>query len=150
MIPTPIAGFQRTVSHDSTNPCLTCGACCAYFRVSFYWAEADDAKLGGVPVAMTERVGVSRLAMRGTTASQPRCVALTGAVGQCVSCTIHPSRSSTCREFEASWQNGKANADCDKARAAYGLPPLVPPAPDSDDDTPRPLTPVKPKRKRAA
>ncbi|OZZ73507.1 zinc/iron-chelating domain-containing protein, partial [Klebsiella pneumoniae] len=22
------------------NPCMTCGACCAYFRVSFYWAEA--------------------------------------------------------------------------------------------------------------
>ncbi|EAX0008081.1 YkgJ family cysteine cluster protein, partial [Salmonella enterica] len=21
------------------NPCMTCGACCAYFRVSFYWAE---------------------------------------------------------------------------------------------------------------
>ncbi|HCB0868544.1 TPA: YkgJ family cysteine cluster protein, partial [Klebsiella pneumoniae] len=20
------------------NPCMTCGACCAYFRVSFYWA----------------------------------------------------------------------------------------------------------------
>ncbi|MBR7358785.1 YkgJ family cysteine cluster protein, partial [Klebsiella pneumoniae] len=23
------------------NPCMTCGACCAYFRVSFYWAEAS-------------------------------------------------------------------------------------------------------------
>ncbi|MLR39642.1 YkgJ family cysteine cluster protein, partial [Salmonella enterica subsp. enterica] len=23
------------------NPCMTCGACCAYFRVSFYWAEGD-------------------------------------------------------------------------------------------------------------
>ncbi|MBB8903342.1 YkgJ family cysteine cluster protein, partial [Escherichia coli] len=22
------------------NPCITCGACCAFFRVSFYWAEA--------------------------------------------------------------------------------------------------------------
>ena len=101
-------------------------------------------------MAMTERVGVSRLAMRGTTASQPRCVALTGAVGKCVSCAIHPLRSSTCREFEASWQNGEANTDCDKARAAYGLPPLAPPRPETDDDAPKPLTPIKPKRKRVA
>ena len=35
------------------NPCMTCGACCAYFRVSFYWAEADDAG-GPVPSALTE------------------------------------------------------------------------------------------------
>ena len=25
------------------NPCMTCGACCIFFRVSFYWSEADDA-----------------------------------------------------------------------------------------------------------
>ncbi|RBD09468.1 YkgJ family cysteine cluster protein, partial [Xanthomonas oryzae pv. oryzae] len=25
------------------HPCLTCGACCAYFRVSFHWSEADPA-----------------------------------------------------------------------------------------------------------
>ncbi|MGE8323794.1 MAG: YkgJ family cysteine cluster protein, partial [Pseudomonas sp.] len=21
------------------NPCLDCGACCGYFRVSFFWGE---------------------------------------------------------------------------------------------------------------
>lgn len=35
------------------NPCMTCGACCAYFRVSFYWAEASDGG-GTVPVDLTE------------------------------------------------------------------------------------------------
>ncbi|EGR9493162.1 YkgJ family cysteine cluster protein, partial [Escherichia coli] len=25
---------------NNPNPCMTCGACCAFFRVSFYWAEA--------------------------------------------------------------------------------------------------------------
>ncbi|ELS8655369.1 YkgJ family cysteine cluster protein, partial [Escherichia coli] len=25
------------------NPCMTCDAYCAFFRASFYWAEADDA-----------------------------------------------------------------------------------------------------------
>ncbi|EFG2122847.1 YkgJ family cysteine cluster protein, partial [Escherichia coli] len=24
---------------NNPNPCMTCGACCAFFRVSFYWAE---------------------------------------------------------------------------------------------------------------
>ncbi|MEG6657786.1 YkgJ family cysteine cluster protein, partial [Pseudomonas aeruginosa] len=24
---------------STDNPCLTCGACCAHFRVSFYWGE---------------------------------------------------------------------------------------------------------------
>ncbi|HGC1012017.1 TPA: YkgJ family cysteine cluster protein, partial [Escherichia coli] len=23
---------------SNPNPCITCGACCAFFRVSFYWA----------------------------------------------------------------------------------------------------------------
>jgi len=40
------------------NSCLSCGACCAHCRVSFYWAEADDVTRGGVPVvssnALTE------------------------------------------------------------------------------------------------
>ncbi|HAO2094658.1 TPA: YkgJ family cysteine cluster protein, partial [Escherichia coli] len=22
---------------NNPNPCMTCGACCAFFRVSFYW-----------------------------------------------------------------------------------------------------------------
>lgn len=37
------------------NPCMTCGACCAYFRVSFYWAEGDDAS-GRVPASLTESI----------------------------------------------------------------------------------------------
>ncbi|EEC8989014.1 TPA: YkgJ family cysteine cluster protein [Escherichia coli] len=28
---------------NNPNPCMTCGAYCAFFRVSFYWVEADDA-----------------------------------------------------------------------------------------------------------
>ncbi|EER5964904.1 YkgJ family cysteine cluster protein, partial [Escherichia coli] len=40
---------------NNPNPCMTCGACCAFFRVSFYWAEADDAG-GKVPVSLTEQI----------------------------------------------------------------------------------------------
>ena len=31
---------RRPMSTSDANHCLDCGACCAFFRVSFYWAEA--------------------------------------------------------------------------------------------------------------
>lgn len=68
-----------------------------------------------------------RVAMRGTESKPVRCTALVGEVGEGVSCTLYEQRSSTCREFEASWVNGEHNAHCDDARRAYGLPPLTPP-----------------------
>ena len=37
-----------------SHPCLTCGACCAFFRVSFHWSEADPALGGQVPFELTE------------------------------------------------------------------------------------------------
>ncbi|SXC75106.1 putative ferredoxin [Klebsiella quasipneumoniae] len=60
------------------NPCMTCGACCAYFRVSFYWAEADDAG-GLVPSALTEPLTPFLRCMSGTNQRQGRCAALSGA-----------------------------------------------------------------------
>ncbi len=51
------------------NPCMTCGACCAYFRVSFYWAEADDAG-GLVPSALTEPLTPFLRCMSGTNQRQ--------------------------------------------------------------------------------
>ena len=59
------------------NPCMTCGACCAYFRVSFYWAEASDGG-GTVPVDLTEPLTPFLRCMRGTNQKQSRCVALQG------------------------------------------------------------------------
>lgn len=60
--------------------------------------------------------------------STPRCIALAGAIGEEVKCTIYENRSSVCRDFDASWINGEQNERCDKARAAWGLPPLEPDA----------------------
>lgn len=64
--------------------------------------------------------------MLGTDCKSPRCIALSGEVGKHVSCSIYEQRSSPCREFEASWENGEQNLDCDAARAAFGLAPLEP------------------------
>ena len=96
--------------------CQHCGACCAQFRVSFYWAEADDAPGGIVPAALTLPVGdgVHRC-MAGTAVRPVRCVALEGVVGEQVGCTIYAQRSSTCRSVMP------GDAQCLKARAAHGL-----------------------------
>lgn len=106
------------------NPCLTCGACCAHFRVSFHWAEAAPALNGTVPPEMTEKLDNFRVVLKGTNEKKPRCIALEGKIGECVKCTIYGNHPSPCREFEFSWQNGQPHDRCDQARAAWGLPPL--------------------------
>lgn len=106
------------------HPCLRCGACCAHYRVSFYWAERDDAS-GAVPAALTEPLTPHLVAMRGSNQKSPRCVALAGTVGQSASCTIYPQRPSPCHELKASWEDGQPDDRCDKARRAHGLPPLT-------------------------
>jgi len=108
------------------NPCRRCGACCAAFRVSFYWAEADDATEGGVPVRLTVKVNGLRRAMRHTGARSRRCIALRGKAGCRVQCNIYERRPSVCRNFEPSGKAGIPNALCDEARAVFGLPPLPP------------------------
>lgn len=65
--------------------------------------------------------------MLGTNQKPARCAGLLGEVGSAVRCTLYEQRSSTCREFQASWVDGQHNPDCDSARAAHGLPPLQPP-----------------------
>lgn len=111
---------------ENLNSCLNCGACCAHFRVSFYWAEADDGG-GLVPTALTEPLNLFMRNMRGTNTRSSRCVALEGEIGQCVSCGIYAQRPTPCREFTPSGEGGVRNEACDRARAHYGLPPLFEP-----------------------
>lgn len=114
----PLAGAQ--------NPCLTCGACCAAFRVSFYWAESDEEIADSVPVDMTCQVAPLLCAMQGTDQPHPRCVALQGDVGVRVWCAIYERRPSVCCQVVPSGQAGSTNIWCDRARVIYGLPPFMP------------------------
>ena len=107
--------FNMTADAVSFD-CQTCGACCAYFRISFYWAETDAHPLGQVPQALTQAISPYRVAMKGSTSPSKRCVALAGEIGQSVGCTIYEKRSSPCREFEM------GSEGCFKARKAHGLP----------------------------
>lgn len=105
----------------SNFDCQTCGACCAFYRVSFYWAETDAHPNGIVPQAITKAISPHHVAMLGTVTPTPRCVALNGDIGKSVGCTIYEKRSSTCREFTM------GTAECLKARAAHGLSYTVTP-----------------------
>lgn len=82
--------------------------------------------------------------MKGTNSNTPRCVALEGVTGVQVRCTIHPNRPSPCRNFAASYSEGRHEPRCDEARARHGLRPLTREDwrnPD-DDNPPEPLKPA--------
>lgn len=67
------------------------------------------------------------VAMIGTDRKPARCTALLGSVGERVRCTMYENRSSSCQDFQASWEHGVHNQRCDDARIAHGLKPLEPP-----------------------
>ena len=103
------------MSTSEANPCTDCGACCACFRVSFYWSEAEAR---GLPAHLVETVNPWMSCMAGTNSRQPHCAALQGNVGQTVACTIYEQRPEPCREVQA------GDGQCRKARAHYGLPAI--------------------------
>ena len=107
------------MTESQDNPCLKCGACCTSFRVSFYWAEAPER---GLPDALTEKLTPHLSCMAGTNSKQPRCAALTGGVGEAVSCSAYQARPTPCREVEP------GDDKCNRARELHGLPflPAVP------------------------
>lgn len=104
----------------SLHPCLSCGACCAFFRVSFHWSETL-AESHGVPSVMTNEMSLNRNVMKGTDQANPRCIAFTGEVGSVVGCSIYLKRPGCCRDFKASFENATRNAACDEARLAKGM-----------------------------
>lgn len=133
----PISDLSKRTLH----PCQTCGACCASYRVSFHWREAepvvDDKTDHSVPQEYTEDLDLDRRCMKGTNAKhKPSCVALMGEVGKSTQCLIYLNRPSPCRRFKASFEDGFHNIRCDEARAKHGLKPLT------KYDYPQPEEPV--------
>lgn len=107
----------------SANPCLTCGACCASFRVDFDCSELES-EGGRVPDGLATPLTGRLVRMRGTDHARPRCAALSGQVGVKIACGIHEWRPSPCREFGERAPMGLADDACNRARARHGLPPL--------------------------
>jgi Fe-S-cluster containining protein len=98
------------------NACQQCGACCAFFRVSFYWGEAAEL---GLPGEAFEQLTPHLACLTGTNQIPPRCHALQGVVGKAVTCVRYEARPSPCREVQA------GDEKCNRARARHGLPPLT-------------------------
>jgi len=102
------------LTEDKENICLGCGACCAAYRVSFYWSEAKEL---GLENAFTEKLTSFRLCMAGTRSGPVRCRALRGDIGGEVFCMIYSRRPSPCREVQP------GDEKCNRARARHGLNP---------------------------
>jgi len=92
--------------------CRACGACCATYRVSFYWAEAA---VHGLPDALLERMSPWHACLLGTNSATPRCTALQGTIGRSVRCTVYDQRPSPCRELPP------GDDKCLRARQRHGL-----------------------------
>ena len=106
------------------DPCLSCGACCASFRVDFHVSDLESQPGGCVPVALTVPVTATLYRMRGTDDGPPRCIALSGEVGREVHCTIYDRRPGPCRDFAPYAALGIGDEGCARARRRHGLPPL--------------------------
>ena len=104
---------------DAVHPCLSCGACCAAYRVDFSLYEIDEHG-GQVPAGLAVDVNGHTWRMRGTDHVPIRCAALTGTVGVRAACGIYEWRPNPCRELEP------GSDGCERARARHGLPPLEP------------------------
>ena len=119
---------ETVLASISKNPCVGCGACCAHFRVQFYWREANpEDKVHAVPAGMHEDLTSMHRCMRGTaTKHHPKCVGLKGKIGETAQCSIYLERPTPCDAFQASYVDGNKNPRCDDARRAHGLRPLRP------------------------
>jgi len=107
------------------HPCIGCGACCAFYRVAFYWREAEPDGLWKVPLERTVDLDSMQRCMKGTEVKHhPKCVSLTGRIGKNAHCSTYENRPSPCRNFIASYEDGTHNPRCDEARKAHGLRPL--------------------------
>lgn len=86
-----------------------------------------------MPEHYTEPVNAVYSCMVGTNQKNPRCIALSGEIGQQVACSMYEQRSSSCKEVQI------ADEQCNKARLAHQMIPLVNvPEPEStQDDYPR-------------
>ncbi len=127
---------RRAAANDTSvaNPCLSCGACCAHFRVSFYCGEIAGESGGTVPPELVTQVSPLRGCMKGTEYGSGRCAALRGELGHNgIHCAIYEQRPTPCREFQAWLEDGAPNPDCQRLRKAIGLQPLAPRTDDDDD-----------------
>lgn len=118
------------------HPCVGCGACCHFFRISFYHGELDSQPGGYVPAELTSSLTPFRACMKGTESGEGRCIALQPDRR----CGIYGQRPSVCREFPAILEDGSLNPECLRLKDLFSIPPggrRAPPAPPAENDPQR-------------
>jgi Fe-S-cluster containining protein len=107
------------------HPCLKCGACCSTYRVTFLKSEIQSTN-DPLTYLSVDNGGVWQ-AMPGTNKKhRPKCDYLEGIIGKLAKCGVYNNRPSPCRNFLASYEDGKTHAQrCDEARIRHGLKPLI-------------------------
>jgi Fe-S-cluster containining protein len=96
--------------------CRTCGACCAPQRSDAVYVGVTAADIARMSRLWRERhVARDAILTKLDPVGRCVCVALRGAIGQRVSCTIYERRPSECRSFTA------GTPECHKARRQAGL-----------------------------
>ena len=101
------------------HPCRACGACCRQLPVSFHENEINVSLARFVEPDHPNHVRMRR-------ADSGACAALEGTCGKFTTCTVYADRPSPCRDFEPSWEFGRANPHCDAARISEGMRKLRP------------------------
>lgn len=121
------------------SPCLSCGLCCAHFRVSFYSGEIAGETGGTVPAHLVTQIAPLRACMKGTEQGGERCTALRGTLGQeGIHCAIYALRPTPCRDFPVWNTDGTPNHDCQRLRLSHGLAALPPRPLNAPLDSPEP------------
>ena len=118
--PAPVAATATasvSVSSSGTGlDCRTCGACCAPQRNDAVYVGVTAADVARMTRLWRERhVARDAILTKLDPVGRCVCVALRGAIGQRVSCTIYERRPSECRSFTA------GTPECHKARRQAGL-----------------------------
>ena len=116
-VPAPVSAVSES---SSELDCRTCGACCAPERNDPFYVGVTAADLDRMTRVWRDRY-VSRDAVLTKLDPVGRCVcvALRGAIGQTVSCSIYARRPEECRRLTA------GTKECLAARRQAGL--TVPP-----------------------
>ncbi len=112
--------FQKVDISNKPIPCMSCGACCSYFKVQF-----DRKYNPQVPWQKITVIKNSQAVMIGTEEFKGRCESLEGVVGESCKCKIYSSRPDVCESFPVWLNNGLQNPKCMAARKHHGLKPEI-------------------------
>lgn len=108
--------FKEVDTSSRPIPCVSCGACCAYFKVEFSRENNPQVPWQKIIIQKDKKAF-----MKGAEKFKGRCDSLLGNLGENCSCSIYENRPDVCAAFPVWLNNGKQNPKCIKAREHNGL-----------------------------